>query len=80
MPRDYVIGIGGTGARCVEAIIYLAAAGLFESPLHILLIDPDQNNGNANRTKKLVSAYHQLQRCEQPQDVVQRKLWGSGGL
>ncbi|GEM_PF-2397218 len=76
MLRDYVIGIGGTGARCVEATIYLAAAGLFERPLHILLIDPDQNNGNVRRTKELVSAYHRLKMCSQPQGATQRRRLG----
>jgi len=48
----YIIAIGGTGARLVEAIVHLAAAGLYNqnprSPedLHILFIDPDAGNGN----------------------------------
>jgi hypothetical protein len=28
----YVIGIGGTGARCIEALIHLAAAGSIAVP------------------------------------------------
>ena len=26
--RDYVIAVGGTGARCLEAIVFLSAAGI----------------------------------------------------
>jgi len=50
----YIISIGGTGARLAEAIIHLAAAGVFvfddsiarQEDLHIFFIDPDSRNGN----------------------------------
>jgi hypothetical protein len=63
---DYVIGVGGTGARCLEAITYLTATGLFTRPLYALMIDPDQNNGNLKRTGRLIDIYHRLQQCSQP--------------
>ena len=78
MPKDYVIAIGGTGARCMEATIHLAAAGMFSRPLHLLMIDPDQNNGNSVRTKNLLPMYHALHRCDQPRDIKQRKLLTRG--
>jgi hypothetical protein len=59
----YVVAIGGTGARCVEAITHLAAAGLFEQErIQILFIDPDQSNGNLTRTRATIKAY---QDCRQ---------------
>lgn len=43
----YIIGIGGTGARCIEAIIHFAALGLFnQETLHLLFVDADETNGN----------------------------------
>ncbi|VXD10296.1 conserved hypothetical protein [Planktothrix serta PCC 8927] len=57
----YIIGIGGTGAKCVEAIAQLAAIGLFnEQPLKVLFIDADETNGNLNRARSSLSSY---QRC-----------------
>lgn len=64
--HDYVIGVGGTGARCLEAICYLAAAGLVTNDLHMLVLDPDQNNGNGKRTQQIIEQYCRLQGCEQP--------------
>src|SRR6267154_4725091 len=78
MPKDYVIAIGGTGARCLESLIYMAAAGLFTRPLHVLMIDPDQNNGNSVRTKRILPIYHDLHGCEQPSGVKQRALLTKG--
>ncbi|MCA1613066.1 MAG: hypothetical protein LC800_02695 [Acidobacteria bacterium] len=66
---NYLIAIGGTGARSLEAIIYLAAAGLFrDQKLNILIVDPDLNNGNSFRTRQLISDYHALHLAEQPRD------------
>lgn len=52
----YVIAIGGTGAKLVEAIIHLASAGIYAldsqiENLEILIVDPDTGNGN------IVAAY-----------------------
>lgn len=54
----YVIGIGGTGAKCIEAIIQLASIGLFnEEPLNLLFVDADENNGNLERARKSLKIY-----------------------
>jgi hypothetical protein len=73
---DYIIGVGGTGARCLEAVVYMAAAGLFSRPLYVLMIDPDQSNGNVRRTAGLMESYYQLQQCEQPASPVSSKKFG----
>lgn len=78
MPKDYIIAIGGTGARCLESVMYLAAAGLFSKSLHVLMIDPDQNNGNSVRTKRVLPLYHTVHNCDQPRDVKQRSLLSKG--
>ena len=41
MPTNYVIGIGGTGARVVEARVHCCAAGLGPEQLSLLIVDPD---------------------------------------
>src|SRR5690349_24703778 len=64
--NDYVIAVGGTGARCLEAISYFAAAGLFTNDMHVLVLDPDQNNGNGKRTQQIIRQYCTLQSCNQP--------------
>jgi len=59
MPNKYfVIGIGGTGMRCIEAFTHLCAIGLFDNKeIDILSIDTDTNNGNKGRTEQLIDRY-----------------------
>ena len=56
----YVIGIGGTGAKCVEAFIHLCAAGLMpdNKTLFSLFVDPDGSNGSLKRAGQLLQNYH----------------------
>jgi hypothetical protein len=65
----YFIGVGGTGARCLEAVVYLAAAGLVEGNLHVLLIDPDANNGNSSVAEGLMGYYYLVHREQQPRNA-----------
>lgn len=80
MATNYFIGIGGTGARCLEALIYLTAAGVLTDDINVLLIDPDSNNGNSTVTNNLLTSYHTLQRARQPADPKTRSLWGTSEL
>ncbi len=61
MPRNVMIGIGGTGARVLEAVVQLCAVGYGPDNLTMFLIDPDEANGNLNRTKELIDMYVQCQ-------------------
>jgi hypothetical protein len=56
----YVIGIGGTGAKCVEAFIHLCAAGLMpdNKTLFSLFVDPDGSNGSLKRAGRLLRNYY----------------------
>ncbi len=56
----YVIGIGGTGAKCVEAFIHLCAAGLMpdNKSLFALFVDPDGSNGSLQRAETLLQSYY----------------------
>lgn len=65
----YIIAIGGTGARCVESITHLAAAGLFgKDTIEVLFVDPDENNGNLSHTKKVISYYQNCYKDLFPDD------------
>lgn len=57
MAKNYLIGIGGTGARVVESVLHCCAAGFGPSELTVFLVDPDEGNGNLSRTKSLVAQY-----------------------
>lgn len=55
----YAFGIGGTGAKCVESLVHIAAAGLLpdKEDLHVLFIDPDGANGSVGRATSLLKNY-----------------------
>ncbi len=53
MRKIYAIGVGGSGAKCLEAAIFLQALGIYgDCELRILLVDADNANGNSQRTDK----------------------------
>jgi len=76
MAENYLIAIGGTGSRCMEAVIHLAAVGLFQSPLRVLIIDPDQNNGNSVKVRTLITNYHALHQARQPSQAERKRMFG----
>lgn len=52
MKKIYAIGVGGSGAKCLESAIFLHALGIFgDARLGILLVDADKANGNSERTR-----------------------------
>jgi len=57
----YLVGIGGSGARCVEAALYLCAAGLGPDRLTLVFVDPDQSNASWARVGELAAWYQTLQ-------------------
>jgi len=59
--RLFLIGVGGTGMRGVEAFTHLCAVGMFDDlEIDMLLIDTDTNNGNKSRTEQLVDRYMRI--------------------
>jgi hypothetical protein len=62
---NILIGVGGTGAKVVEAAMVLLAAGLGPKSLHVGLVDQDNANGNVARTKAVIADYIEF-----------RHLWG----
>lgn len=56
----YAIGIGGTGSKCLESLIHLAAAGMMpdeNEELYVLFVDPDKANGSLERAVKTLECY-----------------------
>lgn len=58
MRQYFVLGIGGTGMRCIESLIHLCAMGMFDdTEINLLALDTDVNNGNFSRLKDVKEAY-----------------------
>jgi hypothetical protein len=57
----FVIGIGGTGMRCLEAFTHLCAIGMFDNQeIEVLTLDTDQLNGNKTKTENLIDLYNRI--------------------
>ena len=75
----YAIGIGGTGAKCLESLIHLAAAGMMpdnKAELYVLFVDPDEANGSLARAKSTLNHYKTFstnERLKQP-SLLQTKV------
>lgn len=54
----FIVGIGGTGMRCIESFVHLCAIGMFDNTdVHMLALDTDKDNGNFKRLKNLKESY-----------------------
>lgn len=62
MPKSvFVVGIGGTGMRCIESFVHLCAIGMFDdTEVHLLAMDTDKDNGNFRRLATLVDNYKKI--------------------
>ena len=59
---NYLIGVGGTGAKCIEAIVQLGAAGILpKEDLFTIFVDPDASNGNLERSQVALNTYAKCQ-------------------
>ncbi|MDA3835073.1 MAG: hypothetical protein PF495_16940 [Spirochaetales bacterium] len=63
---NYAIGIGGTGAKCLEALSHMCAAGLLPNAdnggLYMVFVDPDKANGNLERSNITVKQYNNVKK------------------
>ena len=75
MLRNFLIGIGGTGARVIESMIHLCAAGYGPDELSLFIVDPDAGNGNLTRTKTLISLYKQCRNDFKTTATTKKKLF-----
>jgi len=62
----YIVGIGGTGAKCVESLVHLCAAGLMpdNKQLFALFVDTDGSNGSLGRAQTLLQNYKACQEIQ----------------
>lgn len=62
----YIIGIGGTGAKIIESLIHLSAAGLVNNneTINLFFADPDVANGNGERTVQIRDYYNRTRFTE----------------
>lgn len=61
MDKLFVIAIGGTGMRCLEAFTHLCGIGMFDNQeIEVLTLDTDQNNGNKGRVEELIGLYNRI--------------------
>lgn len=60
----YLIGIGGTGAKCLEAFVHMCGAGLLKDtqPIKMIFVDADVSCGNLQRTQKAAEFYNKAQK------------------
>jgi len=68
----HLIGIGGTGAKTVEAVTHLCAAGLGPAQVSVIFLDPDTANGNIGRSSEALQEYRNCR-----EDAA---LWGDTAL
>lgn len=68
--KFFVLGIGGTGMRCIESLIHLCAIGMFDdTEIHLLALDTDSNNGNFKRLQALKESYVNTKNTDSTQQV-----------
>ncbi|GAB2536966.1 hypothetical protein [Rufibacter soli] len=63
MAKLFVFGIGGTGSRVIRSLVMLMAAGVKIKncdKIVPIIIDPDTQNGDMNRTVELLKTYKHL--------------------
>ena len=60
MPKKlFLIGIGGTGMRCLESFIHTCAMGMYDdTEVEMLALDTDKDNGNFERLRILKNQYN----------------------
>jgi len=62
----YFISIGGSGAKVLESLTHLCAAGMFPTAarLYVMSIDPDVGNGNLARSSAALHCYASFQQMQ----------------
>src|SRR5579871_4473539 len=57
---NFAIAVGGSGAKLMQSLIHLGAAGLLppgRPELNAIIVDPDSNNGNVHDCQEVFNAY-----------------------
>ncbi len=75
----YIFGIGGTGSRVIKSLAMLFASGIkldngFDTVIPII-IDPDIENGDLNRTKDILRLYQEVRhQINKPDDFFSQEM------
>jgi hypothetical protein len=68
MKQIFAIGVGGTGAKCIEALVHLHACGLLADQegnparLGVFLVEPDQQSALLVRAQTAINRYGVMRR------------------
>lgn len=77
----FVLGIGGTGMRCIESLIHLCAMGMFDdTEIQLLALDTDKNNGNFSRLKEVKEAYLNAKGMDKANRVTHKDTFFSANI
>lgn len=76
--QAFIIGIGGTGMRCIESFIHLCAIGMFDdTEVNMLALDTDKDNGNFSRLKNLKEAYQNTKGIGKPHHSLKETFFSA---
>lgn len=74
----YLVGIGGTGAKCIESLVYLSSLGILtQDVVRVLFVDADETNGNLERSRSTLKLYqkcHSLMSGQSDCDWMKTKI------
>lgn len=54
---NFILGLGGTGAKVVESFVHLCGTGLGPPSSRVAFVDQDRANGNTDRARKALARY-----------------------
>lgn len=69
MKQIFAIGVGGTGAKCIEGLVHLHACGLLDDQdknparLGVFLVEPDQQSALLLRAQTAINRYGAMRRA-----------------
>ena len=69
MKTIFAIGVGGTGAKCIEALVHLHGCGLLTDQdgnparLGVFLVEPDQQSALLVRAQTAINRYGAMRRA-----------------
>lgn len=77
----FLIGVGGTGMRCMEAFTHLCAIGMLDAKeINILSLDTDTNNGNKSQSESLVDTYINIKKDSNGKQALLKDSFFSAAL
>ena len=73
------IGVGGSGAACLEVVVHMAALGLFGNDCEIvpIALDPDKGHPRINGMSTFLVAYERLRHAGNARDLNNGELFGT---